>query len=350
MILNIESQPSMNTQNKTTRVHFSYESPEVNYVKLILQIGYFHSDFVISLNYLFAPKFKLVADYLVLEDRLPTSPKETWHSDEELSLVNHSNYIEINDLFDFYADFNAETVTEMAFSLGQIMVNCWNALLAENYPNHQAKALCGMNTQTQKVFVTIDQGQNHAVNARPSNWANRQETLWVRPNATIIDNENSAVFVSFNEFQMVNKGMHITHFDYMHALLKQAYVHPDFLRVLGEFYWPELFKRDGLIFLGSAVKSFDEVYYQRLVKEGEVERVQFWMNLILIENAFPVTSPPCDALDVDVEIDIAKSIAVCWNAKLKQDWPNENAKARMMYDEEDGETYLVIDDYLFKNP
>jgi hypothetical protein len=335
----------MNIQNKNTIVSFTYGQPDAGYFLLIIQIGYFHPDFIISLNRFFAPKFTVVSDYLVLEDRFPYNLENNLINGASLDLINRLNYIEINPLFDFFEDFNHDQMTERALSLGHVLVNCWNALLAEHYPDHQAKAICGINPQSNQVFVTLEQGECHDRDACAKYWAEQPEKKWVRPNSPITQTEESAVFVSFNEFQVANENFHITDFDYMYALLKQAYVHPDFLGALAHFYWPELIKREGLIFLGTTVKSFDETYYQSLEKE----KAQYWMNVLLFESIFPVRSSPWDDMDLDEEIDIAKSIVICWNAKLKQDWPNEKAKARMMYDEELTETYLVIDDYLFKS-
>lgn len=145
-----------------------------------------------------------------------------------------------------------------------------------------------------------------------------------------MSNENS---FDFESFQSANEGRNVSGFDYLHAIYKTQKLSSDFILWFAKLLLPEFKCVDNRIYVA---ELFDMIRYQELLKNGQSKnQAQFWMNLFEITGLFDDMS--CN----DAHI-FAMKIAESWTAKIRTDFgPNEEG-ARVMFDNDTGEIFVVI--------
>ncbi|USX11871.1 hypothetical protein NHH88_19440 [Oxalobacteraceae bacterium OTU3CAMAD1] len=137
----------------------------------------------------------------------------------------------------------------------------------------------------------------------------------------------------FSEFCNANPGRNVGGYDYVHAVHKTANLSGDFLIWFGKLMWPQLVEMNGLIYISDL---YSNERYENFISGGRSKKqAQFWMNLLEISGIFD------DLPDEQMKL-LAKNIAECWSAKIRQDFGENHEGARVIVDEENGEVFVVV--------
>jgi hypothetical protein len=146
-------------------------------------------------------------------------------------------------------------------------------------------------------------------------------------------NDNNYLF-SLTDFLSANPEKQLGSIDYLHAVFKLAPLPTDLIFCFTKLFIPEFKLIDGFVFLE---EFFDYNTYNSYLLEGKSKsEVQLWLNLIEVTGIF-------EALDFEDATQLASLITQMWNWKLDNNTTKGLGRARVIYDEEEGEVFITID-------
>lgn len=136
--------------------------------------------------------------------------------------------------------------------------------------------------------------------------------------------------IIFDDFKnWTNSNNNFTYINYLETYANINKIHPDFLIIFSQLFYPNLILRDQMVFLES---NFKEDYFNRLVAEDyEPQKIEYWLNLILVSSFFPDDTAYDDHAEFLCEL-LKKFIL----QKLESQFKSLKFKIISGYDEDDG--------------
>lgn len=139
--------------------------------------------------------------------------------------------------------------------------------------------------------------------------------------------------LSFESFKNINKTNFFGDTEYIYSIFKIKELPVDLLFKILNWVSPDFLIIENHIFLAS---EFDQNKFNDLQKVEEINRTQFWMNLIELTNLH-------DEMTAEQALLIAQKIVDSWNAKIKYEGLNAHGRARVFEEIEYGEIFITID-------
>ncbi|WP_410566404.1 hypothetical protein [Acinetobacter sp. H1(2024)] len=139
--------------------------------------------------------------------------------------------------------------------------------------------------------------------------------------------------LSFESFKNTNKPNFFGNIEYIYSIFKIKELPIDLLFKILNLVFPDFLINENHIFLAS---EFDQDKFDNLQKVEEINKAQFWMNLIELTSLH-------DEMTAEQALLIAQKIVASWNAKIKYEGLNAHGRARVFEEIEYGEIFITID-------
>nr|BFD33034.1 hypothetical protein GTC16762_26520 [Pigmentibacter ruber] len=136
--------------------------------------------------------------------------------------------------------------------------------------------------------------------------------------------------IIFDDFKnWTNSNNNFTYINYLETYANINKIHPDFLIIFSQLFYPNLILRDQMVFLEG---NFKEDYFNRLVAEDyEPQKIEYWLNLILVSSFFPDDT----AYDDHAEF-LCELLKKCILQKLEREFKHLKFDVITGCDEDDG--------------
>ena len=136
--------------------------------------------------------------------------------------------------------------------------------------------------------------------------------------------------IIFNDFNnWTNNNNDFTFINYINTYIDQNKIHPDFLVIFCKLFFPEFILKKDMIFIK---ETYRDVLFDQLVSQKDPnDKIEYWMNLIIVSSFFPNDYSYDNHAKFLCEI-IKNSIS----RKLEIEFKNKKFKIITGYDEDDG--------------
>jgi hypothetical protein len=134
----------------------------------------------------------------------------------------------------------------------------------------------------------------------------------------------------FEKWKELNKDNKFSLYDYIFHVTKQ--VNSDIYFAFLELFWPSFVVCKNYTILK---ENFSEEKFEDLIKRKE--KVEFWMNLILISPYFEGEKNEKKKAE-----SLTHSLVEIWQAKLKKEFPDKNFVVQYVFDKEYGDYGLTF--------
>ncbi|MEF9440913.1 MULTISPECIES: hypothetical protein [Burkholderia] len=125
--------------------------------------------------------------------------------------------------------------------------------------------------------------------------------------------------------------------DFVHAVFAKVSLPQDFTLCMGRFFAPRMIMLDGIIV---ASDWFDGERYKEYRNSGMSPRqAQPWINMVEITDIFR-------GISFDNAKDLAALIAGLWDSRIIQNFPDEEARATVILENDAGEVFVTIGEYV----
>ncbi len=128
----------------------------------------------------------------------------------------------------------------------------------------------------------------------------------------------------FNNWRESN-GDEFNLIDYLYSSLQQGKNHSDLFIAFSELFCPSFIEKEGYVFFS---QTFSEQRFTE-VKENSQEKVEFWMNLLTVDDFFIDDKQFRKKSKV-----FTQTLVESWTSKLKSDFPKKQFVVKYIWDEE----------------
>ena len=140
--------------------------------------------------------------------------------------------------------------------------------------------------------------------------------------------------MDYESWKRANPGF--SQFDYLHAFFRLTKNASDIFNSFFRLLWPEFIIRDGHLFLQD---NFAEKKYKDLINKGYPRKdVEYWMNLLNLSGMVLQN----DSIKESWTKEVGNQLVAIWNAKILLEFPDRKVVVSCIFDEADGEYFLVL--------
>ncbi|KWI50648.1 hypothetical protein WT72_26270 [Burkholderia pseudomultivorans] len=148
-------------------------------------------------------------------------------------------------------------------------------------------------------------------------------------------NEMTVEDWKYEDFVKANNGK-FSVLDFLHAIFAKVRLPQDFVLCMSRLFAPQMIVFDGVIVIAD---WFDEARYNEYRSDGmSPQQVQPWINMVELTDVF-------QGISVDKAKELAALVVRIWNDRIRQDFPGEAVKARVIVEEDAGEVFVTIGQY-----
>jgi len=141
--------------------------------------------------------------------------------------------------------------------------------------------------------------------------------------------DKNVLLSDFQEYYKLNDAS-FGLFDYLFIKCREKKFHSDILIAMFELNWPSLLEMNGKVFL-------KDLFNKEKLDSLNNESVEYWMNLILLEEFF-LDDPEGDQNGLR----FVEGIKASWEMKLQKTFPNRKFVVELINDEETGDLGLTF--------